>query len=33
MGTLAPERILRELADLWVSQAKEENAESGAGLN
>lgn len=30
MGALAPERILRELSDLWVSQAKGD--EGGAGV-
>ncbi|MDR3700342.1 MAG: glucose-6-phosphate dehydrogenase assembly protein OpcA [Candidatus Sulfopaludibacter sp.] len=32
MGTLAPETILHQLADLWVSQGKEGHAESGAGV-
>ncbi len=32
MGTIAPEKILHELADLWVSQGREGNAESGAGV-
>ena len=32
MGTLAPDRILHELSDLWVSQGKEGHAESGAGV-
>ncbi len=32
MGTLAPETILHQLADLWVSQGKEGQAESGAGV-
>ena len=32
MSTLAPEIILRELSDLWVSQGKEGNTESGAGV-
>ena len=32
MGTLAPETILHQLADLWVSQGKEGQAEGGAGV-
>ncbi len=32
MSTLAPESILRELSDLWVSQGKESTAESGGVL-
>ncbi len=32
MGTLAPEKILRELSDLWVSQGKEARDEGGAGV-
>jgi glucose-6-phosphate dehydrogenase assembly protein OpcA len=32
MGTLAPERILHELADLWVSEGKEGHAEGTDGV-
>ena len=31
-ATVAPEKILRELADLWVSLGKEGQAEHGAGV-
>ena len=31
-ATLAPDRILRELADLWVATGQAEQAEAGAGV-
>ena len=31
-ATLSPDRILRELADLWVATSKAEHAEAGSGV-
>jgi hypothetical protein len=31
-ATISPDRILKELSDLWVSMGKEGQAESGAGV-
>ena len=32
MGTIAPDRILKELSNLWVTLAKDEKPETGAGV-